>query len=169
MLRASRAPADDTSFTRSSDPCRSFVTSESVGATRRRWRARGGIAVGKTWRKPGGTGTGALASGLCAARRASPLPQGSSREASEKEGRHGVRPCEDRESSRFVPVRRKQLQKSIGDTWSRRSSSNALPKRAAGASERGPRAPRLPAVIRRECADARNGESSLRMASDTRS
>ena len=131
-LVASRAPAEDTSFARSSDPCRSFATSESVGATRRRWRARGGIAVGKTWRKPGGTGTGALAGGLCAARRVSPLPQGSSRETSEKEGRHGVRPCEDRESSRLVPVRRKQLQKSIGDAWSRRSSSNALPKGRQG-------------------------------------
>jgi len=42
-----RAPADDTSFARSSDPCRSFATSESFGATRRRWRARVGIAVGK--------------------------------------------------------------------------------------------------------------------------
>jgi hypothetical protein len=129
---ASHAPADDTSFARSSDPCRSFATSESFGETRRRWRARGGIAVGKTWRKPGGTGTGALASGPCAARRVSPLPQGSSREASEKEGRHGVRPCEDRESSRFVPARRKQLQKSIGDAWSRRSSSNAPQKGRQG-------------------------------------
>jgi hypothetical protein len=159
-----RALADDTSFARSSDPCRSFATSESFGETRRRWRARVGIAVGKTWRKPGGTGTGTFAGGPCAARRASPLSQGSSRETSEKEGRHGARPSEDRQSSRFVPARRI----AVAEVDRRRLVSKKLvkraPKRAAGASERGPRAPRHPAVTRRMRADGRNGESCARVA-----
>jgi hypothetical protein len=41
-------------------------------------------------------------------------------------------PARNHESSRFVPARRKQLQKSTGDVWSRRSSSNALQKGRQG-------------------------------------
>jgi len=41
-------------------------------------------------------------------------------------------PARNQESSRFVPARRKQLQKSTGDAWSRRSSSNALQKGRQG-------------------------------------
>jgi hypothetical protein len=40
------------------------------------------------------------------------------------------------------------------------------PKRAAGASERGPRSTRPKAVTRRGCAKTRNGESPPRIASD---
>jgi len=42
-------------------------------------------------------------SGRCAARRASPLPQGRGRGASEKEGGRGLRPCEDRWSPGSCP------------------------------------------------------------------
>jgi hypothetical protein len=134
----------------------------SFGATRRRWRARVGIAVGKTWRKSGGTGTGTFASGSCAARRVSPLPQGRLREASEKEGRHGARPSEDQESSRFVPARRMQLQKSTGDAWSRRSSSYALQKERQGRvngdlDRRGPRRSHVVGMRRFETASRHSG------------
>jgi hypothetical protein len=78
----------------------------------------------------GRTGTGALRSERCAARRAPPLPQGRQRGAYEKEGGHGLRPCEDtraRALSPFVVV--------VAEIGRRRPASNTLtqrtPKRAA--------------------------------------
>jgi len=59
----------------------------------------------------------------------------------EKEGDRGLRPCEDQEpvntwfGCSHVEV---QLQKSIGDNWSRISSAYALQKEWSGSSERGP-------------------------------
>jgi hypothetical protein len=109
--------------------------------------------------KPGesqeSTGTGVFASRFCAARRVSPLPQGRPREASEKEGRHGARPCEDRKSSGSCPHVVLQLQKSTGDTLVSKKLVKRAPKRAAGASERGPRSPRPTTVTRGGCADGR--------------
>jgi hypothetical protein len=86
----------------------------------------------------GGTGTEVGTSGRCAARRASPLPQGRKRGASEKEGGRGLRPCEDRELRFGCPHVVMQLQKSVGGVWSRISSANALQKERSGSSERGP-------------------------------
>ena len=75
-------------------------------------------------------------------------------------------PARKHESSRFVPARRKQLQKSTGDAWSRRSSSNALQKgrqgRVNGDLDR--RSPRRSDV--EGYAEIRNGESPPRIASD---
>jgi hypothetical protein len=53
----SHGSAEDASFTWSSDPCTLIATSTPRGNSRR-WRVEAGIAVGKTRRKPGGTGTG---------------------------------------------------------------------------------------------------------------
>lgn len=102
VTRISR-PSSDASIARSSDPCTSIATATSSVKSRRRWRVRVDIAVGQT-----------CASGRNRHRgrsertsRGSPrvtVPQGSRRDASEKEGRHGVRPCEDRESPGSVPA-----------------------------------------------------------------
>ena len=112
---------------------------------------------------------GLLARGPRAARRVSPLPQGRLREASEKEGRHGARPCEDRKSSRLLPARRI----AVAEVGRRRLVSKKLvtraPKRAAGASERGPRPSRPTTVKRRGRANGRNGESSPRLTPMKRS
>jgi hypothetical protein len=54
-----------------------------------------------------GTGTEVGTGGRCAARRASPLPKKKPRDASEKEGGRGLRPCEDRRARVEVPARRK--------------------------------------------------------------
>jgi len=91
----------------------------------------------------GGTGTGVSADGRSAARRVSPLPprKGDERPAwhdEEKEGDRGLRPCEERESGFGCPHVVTQLQKSVGDGWSRISSANALQKERSGSSERGP-------------------------------
>ena len=56
----------------------------------------------------------------------------------EKEGDRGLRPCEERESGFGCPHVVTQLQKSVGDGWSRISSANALQKERSGSSERGP-------------------------------
>jgi len=92
----------------------------------------------------GRTGTGVVTDGRSAARRVSPIPQGRGRDTSRK-GRRS-RPPSLRESWRarvWLPARRKrELQKSVGDVWSRISSANALRKERSGSSERGPRAER---------------------------
>jgi hypothetical protein len=56
----------------------------------------------------------------------------SKRGRSEKEGDHGPRPCEERESRFGCPHVEVQLQKSIGDVWPRISSANALQKERQG-------------------------------------
>jgi hypothetical protein len=53
------------------------------------------------------TGTEVGRGGRCAARRVSPLPKKKPRDASEKEGGRGLRPCEDRRARVEVPARRK--------------------------------------------------------------
>jgi hypothetical protein len=65
-----------------------------------------GIAVGQISREGEGTGTGAGGGGRCAARRASPLPKKEQRDASEKEGGRGHRPCEVTRVLVEVPARR---------------------------------------------------------------
>jgi hypothetical protein len=45
----------------------------------------------------------------------------------------------------WLLARREQLQKSVGDVWSRISSANALQKERSGSSERGPSSARGPA------------------------
>jgi hypothetical protein len=170
MLEPSLAPADDTSFARSSDSCRSIVTSLSNGAT----RSRGGaLELVSRSGKPGESqdepAPGRLIVDLARLAASSPLPQGSLREASEKEGRHGARPCEDRKSSRLLPARRN----AVAEVGRRRLVSKKLvkraPKRAAGASERGPRPSRPTTVKRRGCVNGRNGESPPRLAPIKRS
>ena len=93
-------------------------------------------------------------------------PAREAREASEKEGRHGARP---REESRELEVRARTSY-AVAEVDRRRLVSKKLvkraPKRAAGASERGPRSPQPKAVTRRGCAEIRNGESPTRSASD---
>lgn len=55
----------------------------------------------------------------------------------EKEEGRGLRPCEVREPGLGCPHVEVQLQKSLGDDWSRISSANALQKERPGSSEQG--------------------------------
>jgi hypothetical protein len=98
----------------------------------RRWGVRSGITVGQTWGNSGRTSTGATADGRSAARRRSPHAQAWQRGRKEKEGDHGLPPCEARESRFGCPHVEVQLQKSIGDVWSRIRSANALQKERQG-------------------------------------
>jgi hypothetical protein len=85
----------DASFTRSFDPFTSTSwqhRGRKPTVVRRSRRHRGRASLRKQER----TDTGVIGNGRCAARRVPPLPQGSSRGTSEKEGGHGLRPCEDR-------------------------------------------------------------------------
>jgi len=125
------------SFARSFDPCTSILTmlrGASFGGGAYEGTSRSGKLA-----QAGGTGTGVSADGRSAARRVSPLP---SREAAwhdeEKGGDRGLRSCEERESGFGCPHVVVQLQKSVGDGWSRISSANALQKERSGSSERGP-------------------------------
>jgi hypothetical protein len=90
----------------------------------------------------GGTFTGVSVTGRCAARRVSPIKparKGGCVTRREKEGDRGLRPCEDREEPGFgCPHVEMQLQKSVGDDWSRISSAYAPQKGRSGSSERGP-------------------------------
>jgi len=98
----------------------------------RRWGVRSGITVGQARGNSRGTSTGAEANGRSAARRRSPLSQERQRGRSEKEGDHGPRPCEERESGFGCPHVEVQLQKSVGDVWPQISSANALQKERQG-------------------------------------
>jgi hypothetical protein len=93
--------AVDASFSWSSDPCTSIATSTPSGqlaevARRGRYRGRENLVKARRNRHRGLFGR---------ALRGSPLVTASARERAwqvgEKEGRHGARPCEDRESSRL--------------------------------------------------------------------
>jgi hypothetical protein len=120
----------DASFTRSSGPCASILTTH-------RGAILGGGAIGVTSRlgKPaqaGGTSTGVITNGRSAARRVSPLPQGRRRGTTEKDGGRGLPPCEDARARVWLLARRSLLQKSVGDVWPRISSANALQKERQG-------------------------------------
>jgi hypothetical protein len=101
---------EDTSFTRSGDPCTSISISQEVGRFE---------SVSKSGKpaQSGGTdpGPGRIETTHCAARRASPLirMRGKPREldqvvrdASEKEDGHGHRPCEETRAPSSASVRR---------------------------------------------------------------
>jgi len=77
----------------------------------------------------GRTSTGVFRSGRRAARRSSPLSQGR-RRGEFRKGRWSRPPSQRGQESRkvWLPARRKQLQKSSGDVWSRISSVIALQK-----------------------------------------
>jgi hypothetical protein len=121
----------DASFTRSFDPCASILAMHCPG--NRRWRgALEGIAAGQTCASGKNQHRGRR-SGRRAARHPSPLSQGRRRGA-ERKGRWS-RPSSLRgNESRKVrlPARRKQLQKSSGDLWSRISSAYAQQKLRQG-------------------------------------
>lgn len=129
---------EDASFTRSSDPCASIVT------THRRRKAFGGGAVAAISRsgKPaqaGGTGSGVAETGRSAARRSTAASarekalSGQNRKVVE-----AIVPARN-ESRGSLPARRStQLQKSVGGIWPRISSAHALQKERTGSSERGP-------------------------------
>jgi len=117
---------EETSFTRSRDPCTSlalfiFVKSERSG----RYRGR---ANPRKWEEPA---PGSERTRRRAARRVPPLPQGGQRGASEKEGGHGHRPCEDTRARVWLPVRRMQLQKSASSISASNKHVRSAPKRVA--------------------------------------
>jgi len=61
------------------------------------------------------------------------------RDASEKEGGHGHRPCEETRAPDFSLVRRMQLQKSAGSILASNKLARSALKKGGGTSERGPR------------------------------
>jgi len=127
---------EDTSFTRSRDPCTSIVTElrrrkSTEVARRSRYRRR---ANPRKWER---TGTGPWSADECAARRVSPLfsfagnrgPEEVVRDASEKEGGPGHRPCEESGVPSSVSVRRVSSCRSRqAASWPRISSYAALEK-----------------------------------------
>jgi len=128
--RSSQATRD-ASFTRSFGPCTLILTmlrGESHGGGASEGASRSGKPA-----QAGTTGTGAFTNERSAARRVSPLPQGRRRDTSRK-GRRLRSPSlrgsqEPGFSCSHVVV---QLQKSVGDVWSRISSANALQKERQG-------------------------------------
>jgi len=135
-----RLRSGDASFARSFDPCTSILTMLRARKSRR-WGTGGSIAVGQTCASRRNRHRG-CSGGRSAARRVPPLPQGRGRGMSEKEGGRGLRPSENREPGFGCPHIVKQLQKSVGEAWSRIRSANALQKERSGSSERGPSAGR---------------------------
>ena len=98
-----------------------------------RAQAHGGEAFTEASRsgKPAQAGTNRHRGHRERTMRGSPRATASARElrgTSEKEGGHGLRPCEDRRARVWLLARRTQLQKSSGDEWSRISSTHALQK-----------------------------------------
>jgi hypothetical protein len=121
----------DASFARSFDPCVSILAMHCPG--NRRWRgALEGIAAGQTW-VTGRNQHRGRRSGHRAARRPSPLSQGSRRGGSEPEGGRGHRPSEETRVGGLVArTSYVQLQKSSGGVWSRISSAFAQQKLRQG-------------------------------------
>jgi len=128
--RSSHAPGD-ASFTRSFDPCTLILTTlrgESLGGEAFDSASR----LGKLG-QPSKTNTGAGTSERSAARRVSPIPQGRGRDTAQKRKEIEVSvPARIRRARVWLPARRKQLQKSVGDVWPRISSANALQKERQG-------------------------------------
>jgi hypothetical protein len=132
-------PGKTMSFSRSSDPCTSIVT------THRRGNSFGGGAVAAVSRsgKPtqvGGTGSGVVVTGRSTARRSTTAS--ARKRAHPSQNRKVVEaivPARNAEFG-FVPARRskRSLQKSVGGIWPRISSAHALQKERSGSSERGP-------------------------------
>jgi hypothetical protein len=109
----------------------------SGGASQRRWRVSRGIAVGQTHASGNEPATGPWSADECAARRVSPLfsfagnrdPEEVVRDASEKEGGPGHRPCEETRVPSSVSVRRVSSCRSRqAASWPRISSYAALEK-----------------------------------------
>lgn len=124
-LRASPVTAVDASFARSSDPCTSSPLQLRRGNPRR-WRGRVDIAVGKTWRKPGGTGTGIEANGRCAARRVYTAPQGGSVARQKRKDVTASVPARITRARSRVPVRRsscRNRQATSGPKYARQTRS----------------------------------------------
>jgi hypothetical protein len=117
---------------------------------------RSGIAVGQPRASEKNQHRGCFV-GRSAARHVPPRPQGRRRGMKEKEEGRGLRPCEDSRARGLVARTSCQLQKSLGDVWSRIRSSKRAPKRAAVSSEQGPSAEQTSAgetvgggIVRRE-------------------
>jgi len=127
----------DASFTWSFDPCTLILTIlQGV--------SRGGEALPLASRLGKltlvrETITGVSRSERSAARCGSPLPQGRGVIRQKRKEVEASVPARNQRVQVGLPARcRKQLQKSVGDVWSRISSANALQKGRSGSSERGP-------------------------------
>ena len=135
--RSSHAPGD-ASFARSSDPCTSILTmlrGRKLSEVGRRQRHHGWESSRKREEPSLGSRSPDVAR-LAAYHR---FRKGEGVIRREKEGDRGLRPCEDREEPGFgCPHVVMQLQKSVGDDWSRISSAYAPQKGRSGSSERGP-------------------------------
>jgi hypothetical protein len=138
-IRRRMRSREDASFARSFDPYTSILTThggiKSV--------VRGGAVVSASrLGKPsqeGGTNTGAGRTdvGRLAAHHRS--RKGGSVLRREKEGGHGLRPCEDQGSPGSIArTSCFSCRESVGDYWPRIRSANALQKERTGSSERGP-------------------------------
>jgi hypothetical protein len=120
---------EDTSFARSRDPCTSNATELGPVKSRKGWRGRFGIAVGQTWATRRNRHRDWAITDECAACRLSPPSQGGTRDGSEKEEGHGLRPCKEQREPRFgCSYVGMQLQKSSGGVGSQIRTHAALPK-----------------------------------------
>jgi len=133
--------SEDTSFTRSRDPCTSFSTSHSTlepSQVRRRKPCglgkccgQFGIAVGQTRASERNRRRGRIErtnARLAARHRFANKPAEVVRDASETEGGYGHRPARKREPRARRPYVGMQLQKSTSSVWPRISSHAALQK-----------------------------------------
>jgi hypothetical protein len=127
----------DASFTRSYGPCTSILTMLRRRKSRR-WGVRLDITVGQAraternqhWGRDGRTMRGSPRAAAPARERA--------RYVEKRKEAEAFVPARIEESGFGCPHVVKQLQKSVGDVWSRISSANALQKQRPGSSERGP-------------------------------
>jgi len=129
-----RSTLEDTSFARSRDPCTSIGTQlrrrKATEVSRRsRYRGRANL------RKREEPATGSRSDGRMRGSPRVTAPRGNSRgscaDASEKEGGHGHRPCEETRVPDLSSVRRKQLQKSAGSILASNKHVRSAPKRVA--------------------------------------
>ena len=145
MLEPSLAPADDTSFARSSDPCRSIATSLLGGATHFGGGALESVSrsgkLGESQEEPA---PGSLIADLARLAASHRSRKGGCVRRQKRKGVTALVPARIARARGFCPHVVLQLQKSAGDAWSRRSSSHALQKERQGRvngdlGHRGPR------------------------------
>jgi len=129
-----------------------------------RSRDHRGRANPREWEEP--TPGVARPGGNCTARRASPLTHVRERDASETEGGHGHRPCEESRARSSWPVRRGYVAEVVRQHPGLEYARTQRSKKGGGTSERGPSKARV--VGREPCglgrANGWSGESALTRA-----
>jgi hypothetical protein len=129
--------SEDASFARSFDPCTSILTMHS----RRKSRVVGRTSRHHGWANPGNREEPTLGSTRTDGARLAACHRFRKGEGVARQKRKEVEasvPARIEELGFGCPHVEVQLQKSVGDVWSRISSANALQKERTGSSEQGP-------------------------------